>query len=56
MSCRIVFESVNQFGQIERHIHYTNNIDRAREEEGQLQNRLNWMTERDRDPEHGRHY
>lgn len=34
MSCRIVFESVNQFGQIERHIHYTNNIDRAREEEG----------------------
>ncbi len=36
-TCRIVFESVNEYGQIERHIHNTTNYQEALRAEKKLQ-------------------
>lgn len=51
-TCRVVFESVNQYGQIERHIHYTGDYDKAKKDEAALQNQLNWMLSKDKNPDY----
>lgn len=51
-TCRIVFESVNKYGQTERHVHYTSDYEKAKRDEIALQNRLDWMQEKDKDPDY----
>lgn len=36
-TCKIVFESVNEYGQIERHVHYTTDYNEALKAETKLQ-------------------
>lgn len=52
VTCRVVFESVNQYGQTERHVHYTDDYDKAKRDEAALQNRLNWMLPKDKNPDY----
>jgi len=46
VTCRIVFEKINEFGQIERHIHYTDDYKQAKKGEAEIENRLHWIPPR----------